>query len=167
MGVFFTVVIFYTIKLQNSLIVDELKSIAECKNWLISLFWNGISTQSVSVKQNVPNLTSRTGNIYSGVCKSLGEYTREKENLGIPGFLYVFSLSTCYWALLKRGCRTGRTFGLTLFLSSYFICCMLLNNHLSKKRVWSSRAHLFYLTVGVLTEWLSPPCKLDTDTKGL
>lgn len=67
----------------------------------------------------------------------------------------------------EKRCKTRRTFGLTLFLSSYFICCMLLNNHLSKKCVWKSRAHLFYLTTGVLTEWLPPPHKLDTDSKGL
>lgn len=119
------------------------------------------------MKQDGPNSASKLGNIYSAACKRLGGKTSEKEDLYIPGFLCVFFPKHLLLDTTEKRCKTRRTFGLTLFLSSYFICCMLLNNHLSKKCVWKSRAHLFYLTTGVLTEWLSPPHKLDTDSKGL
>ena len=136
------------------------------RKWIYFLIskWNQYST--VSMKQDGPNSTSRLGNTYSAVCKRLGGYTREKEYLYIPGYPCFFPKPLVLDTAEKR-CRTRRTFGLTLFLSSYFICRMLLNNLLSKKCVWNSRAHLFYLTTGVLTECLSPPHKLDTDTKGL
>lgn len=63
------------------------------------------SVLNQSMKQDGPNSTSKLGNIYSAACKRLGGKTSEKEDLYIPGFLCVFSLSICYWTLLKKDAR--------------------------------------------------------------
>lgn len=111
----------YTVKIWNSLLADECKNIAEVTNGFISLFWNGISTQSDSMKQYGPNSTSRLGNspVSCFFPKHLLLDTTEK----------------------KQQDKTNLCFDPVL-VSSYFICCALLNNHLVESV--SGTAELIY-----------------------